>query len=369
MRIFLYFLIPAILFSTACKTTRNESVVKQQDTLVMLQNETMSLTFSIWGGALIDFHLKNENTNPFTWKVPQAEMPENNRKGAPFQGHFLCLGRWGGPTPGEIKSGIPHNGEACGNWWELTHRSPDSLTMSVGNTLEAVEIERKVTLAPNDPVFMVTEVFTNRLNIARNLPIVQHATIGTPFLDSAVIIESNARQGFNQKFVPGTFRKLEAEWPTAKTDSFGNDIDVRKSSHSEGFVATYTFSGSNGWITAYNPKLKLILGYVWKTSDYPWLHLWHGIKDGKLWAKGLEFGTTGLGDNSPLEERFMLNFHGTTNLNYVDANTSVKKSYLCFLVNFNEEIKEIHDISVSDTTLIISHSTIKGLRQRILRTK
>lgn len=349
------------VFIISCNGPAESSLTKaEEDTVVFLKNETSSVRFSLLGGAIIDFHLLNDTVNPFTWKLSPADMPANNKKGAPFQGHFLCLGRWGGPTPGEIKEGIPHNGEASNNWWELKRQTTDSLLMNFEAKLEGIFIERQISMAPKDALFKITEEFTNILSVARNIPIVQHATIGIPFLDTSVVVFSNASKGFNQKFVPGHFEKHQTEWPFIKVDSTGKITDVRKSMRTEDFVATYIFEDSIGWIAAYNPGLKQIVGYVWKTKEYPWLHLWHGIKDGKLWAKGLEFGTTGLGDTSPMEERFLLNFHGTSNLNYIDANTSIKKSYYCFLVKFDEQLKEISNISITETGINIFYPSEFG---------
>jgi hypothetical protein len=186
--------------------------------------------------------------------------------------------------------------------------------------------------------------------------------LAAPFLDTLVTIQSNADKGFNQKFVPGSFLKHESNWPFLMADTTGKMIDVRKNNHMEGFVATYIISDSIGWVTAYNPKYRLLLGYVWETKDYPWLHIWHGTNDGKLTAKGLEFGTTGLGDTSPLEERFLLRYYGNTNLNYVDANSSIIKKYKCFLVHFNEEVETIDDITFNsgDLSIFYSHSGKKN---------
>jgi hypothetical protein len=239
--------------------------------------------------------------------------------------------------------------------------------MNLDAVLEGISILRKITIAPHDALFKVTEDFTNILNFSRNIPIVQHATIGVPFLDTSVVVFSNAYKGFNQKFVPGPFLKYQTEWPLMNLDTARKNTDVRKSKLAEGFVATWIFQDSTGWIVAYNPKINQMLGYAWKTEEYPWLHLWHGTKDGTLWAKGLEFGTTGLGDTSPMEERFLLNFHGTTNLSYIDAKSSIKKSYYCFLVKFDEQLKEVNEILVTDNGITIVYRSENGDLKKNLR--
>lgn len=351
--LFLILGISILTLAFSCKGTQGNSNSGDKDTIVTLNNAEALVSFSKWGGALVNFHLANDSINPFTWSLQKDDMPVNNKNGAPFQGHFLCTGRWGSPTPGEITSGIPHNGEPSNIWWQLKEQTTRSLVMECSAQLEGFEVERKVILSPEAPLFEVTEEFTNKLNIARNLPVVQHATLAAPFLDTLVTIQSNASKGFNQKFVPGNFLKYESNWPFLTVDTLRRMIDLRKSDYKDGFVGTYIISDSIGWVTAYNPKYRLLLGYVWKRKDYPWFHIWHGTKDGKLIAKGLEFGTTGLGDTSPLEERFLLKFYGSANLNYVDANSSVEKSYVCFLMKFEKEFEEINNILLTQEKLTI----------------
>ncbi len=370
MKVLLQSLVVSIfVLASSCKGSGNKNMSGDKDTIVSLGNAVSEVSFSQWGGALVSFHLKNDSVNPFTWSLQQADMPENNKNGAPFRGHFICTGRWGGPTPGEIKSGIPHNGEPSNVWWLLKEKTTRSIVMECNAKLEGFGLEREVVLSAEATLFKVTETFRNNLNIARNLPIVQHATLAAPFLDTLVTIQSNATRGFNQNYVPDNFLKYESEWPYLLTDTLGKAIDLRRSNYQDSFVGTFIITDSIGWVTAYNPKYKLLLGYVWKTKDYPWLHIWHGTKDGKLTAKGLEFGTTGLGDTSPLEQRFLLNFYGVTNLNYVDANTSVNKSYICFLLNLDDNIKEIKGIIMKPENLTLQFTTAKTAETKTLNLK
>ena len=71
---------------------------RKESSLKTIVNPLAQISFDLHGGAIVDFHLKSNKINPFTWKVSTAQMPANNKSGAVFQGHFLCLGRWGAPT-------------------------------------------------------------------------------------------------------------------------------------------------------------------------------------------------------------------------------------------------------------------------------
>ena len=55
-------------------------------------------------------------------------MPANNKAGAPYQGHFACIGRWGEPSAGEIKAGLPNHGEAANILWQQEQMGKGNLS-------------------------------------------------------------------------------------------------------------------------------------------------------------------------------------------------------------------------------------------------
>ncbi|MEZ5394190.1 MAG: hypothetical protein R2724_15330 [Bryobacterales bacterium] len=52
-----------------------------------------------------------------------------------------------------------------------------------------------------------------------------------------------------------------------------------------------TKGGPYAWVTAVHPKRGLVLGYLFKTSEYPWLQTWENYPAQGMMARGLEFGT------------------------------------------------------------------------------
>ena len=72
-----------------------------------------------FGWRLIsDFHLSDLAVNPLTWDS-KGKDPEPRP-----MGHFLCLDRWGAPSPAEEKNGMPYHGEyaghvACAESWKV----------------------------------------------------------------------------------------------------------------------------------------------------------------------------------------------------------------------------------------------------------
>ncbi len=326
----------------------------EEDVVILLENEQTSLAINLFGGAFIDFHLKDKPINPLSWELGLAQMPKNNQKGAPFRGHFLCLGRWGSPTDGEIKAGIPHNGEQSNTFWTLEEKkTPLHIKLYNDAPLDGLAVSREVTLSSDASVFSVVETFQNINSIGRINNVVQHPTLGPPFLSKKTRVFSNAHKGFLQKFSYPEPEKYSFEWPMVNIPAENISTDFSKSDHGFNGVTTHTFKEQDtiGWIVVFSPENKLMFGYVWHTSEYPWLNVWHHEENGKVKAKGLEFGTTGIGRSY---EDLVMNdtrFYGQTSYEFIDAGESVSKQYYCFLMPTNSNDVEVQNIVLTHEEL------------------
>jgi len=104
-----------------------------------------------------------------------------------------------------------------------------------------------------------------------------------------------------------------------------------------------------------------LVGYVWKTKDYQWLNLWQQWVDGKLWAKGLEFGTTGVGKS--YQELLAVDtcFHGRSSFFFLDATETVEKSYISFEMEIPVDFKEVGSLNMGNGKIcFVEKSTNKS---------
>jgi hypothetical protein len=96
-------------------------------------------------------------------------------------------------------------------------------------------------------------------------------------------------------------------------------------------VVSYTLDEEYGWVTAATPSRGLLLGYIWRTREYPWLNIWRHVEGGGPAARGLEFGTTGLHQPPPVLVAKGKIF-GRPLFDFLDASSEVARSYAAFLV-------------------------------------
>lgn len=333
-----------------------------QSDLLVLENNKCKLTIDRWGGAFTSFTTINSEVNPLSWVLTSEQMPANNQDGAPFSGHFLCLGRWGSPSEGEIAAGIPHNGEQSNTYWEIEAQDKQSLVMTNAAPLDYLTVTRTVQLDPKQPTFLVIEEFKNVGTIGRLTNVVQHVTLGPPYLNDETVVLTNAKQGFNQSFSYPKPHAYEYNWPNGIVDTTAmRKVNMSTSNHDDSYVSTHVFDDKDeyGYVIAFDPKSKVMLGYVWKLADYPWINIWHQMVEGKLWAKGLEFGTTGIG--RPYAELLESDtrFYGHNSFEFIDAGEIETKTFQAFIVPM-ERLPE-GDIAISSRNISIGNLTLKNL--------
>ena len=348
-------ILPAIDMAAQNRVKSSAQGMATSSKVHYLKNSSAAFGVDLFGGAYTDFKLTGSKINPFSWSVTRDEMPVNNQQGATFKGHFLCLGRWGAPTAGEIKAGVPHNGQSGNTYWQLKKQTvQQQLVMHSDAPMDGIAVTRTIAMDAQSPVVKISEKVQSTTTIARMFNMVQHATIGPPFLDTNTVIDCNAAKGFLQSMAYPDPYRFEFTWPIALMDSVGSMCDLRSSATPFNYVATHIFQDSIGWITATNASEKLMLGYIWKTKEYPWVNVWQQWKDNRLWAKGLEFGTTGIGKS--YQELLAVNtsFHGIPSYGLLDAGKSVEKSFYCFLLPISADFKGVQLVAIQNGNIVIT---------------
>lgn len=307
-------------------------MISKDNDNITLRNKAASVSVNLFGGAITGFQLEGDPVNPLGFMFSEQPMPPNNRGGAPYRGHFLCLGRWGAPSVGERNAGMPDHGQIANIRWQ---RGPNdngyAVNMHACGPLEGLRIERCIELDVGNPVFTVEEKVTNIQPLGRLYNMVQHPTIASPFLDRATWVACNGGRGFDQ-FSAANPEKDLLYWPEVK-DGTGQRFDLSAPEISYNAVFSFIVREADeyGWIVTYSPRFELLLGYVWRRRDYPWIHLWQHWEGDRIKYRGLKFGTAGLHQpfKQILEKRMLV--LGEKTVDYIDAGETVSRKYLSFL--------------------------------------
>ena len=114
----------------------------------------------------------------------------------------------------------------------------------------------------------------------------------------------------------------------------------------------YVIDGDIGWVTAANAAKGLLIGYVWKTAEYPWLNMWRRVEDGRPLARGLEFGTTGLHRPFPDLVRKGRIF-GRPIVEFLDASESATRSFVGFSATIPETYRGVAEAKLHGRVLTL----------------
>jgi hypothetical protein len=298
----------------------------------VVANNVIRLTTLTGGGHIADLHLEDSadsSASPL-WVAPWRTIdPHQYREKGHAQeygtitegkllsglvGHNICLDYFGSPSVEEAKQGLSLHGEAPSSKWQKTGISLSqrrvALSLSVKLPVSGLRFSREIELRKDEPVVYFNEVVRNERNADHFFHWTQHITLGLPFLspdDAEVAIpgtkgltyphgydEGKALLASNQKF----------RWPNAPLAKSGT-VDLRRPFLRKGlgFVVALLLDKKKelGFVAAVNRKLRLVIAYCFKRSDFPWVAIWEenmGIAAApwkqRTRARGLEFSTTPL---------------------------------------------------------------------------
>ena len=312
-----------------------------------LQGNGARLEIDLAGGAIAGFIRSGDTTgaglNPLDWGTPK---PTDTAPHA--HGHFLCLDRWGPPSKAEGANGMPYHGEASSVLWHADAppaEASGALTavLSARLPLAGLAVRRTVRLAPQSAFAVVREEVTNEGKLGRVYNIVQHPTIAPPFLDAATVVDCNGVRGFAQEGSMPNPEEPTTHWPDA-VDRDGTRADLRHlTTDPRPAVTSFAIDADIGWVTAASPARRLLIGYLWRTRDYPWVSLWRAVQGGHPSARGLEFGSTGLHQPFPILTRKGRIFDRPL-FDYLDAKESATRSYAMFLADLPPEFRGVDRI-------------------------
>jgi hypothetical protein len=332
-----------------------KDIIPQSDTVVKLENKSIELLVNLQGGSYFDFHLKDLPLNPINWRGTKADE-------LIFTGHFLCFDRWGPPSSAEKENGFRHHGEVNTELWNLLS-TPDPNDVRKGSSMmcrlpmAGLQLTRKIQLSDGEPVFYVTEEIKNLNKNGRIFNLVQHVSIAPPFLDKTTLFDNNTLQGFEDRH-DGSLDQDERimKWPQA--DHNGKKVNLRQFEVQWPEVSSFVYDSNDEycWVTACNTGKELMLGYLWKREEYPWINFWRSMENGVPKAFGMEFGTTGLHEPFPVVARKGKIF-GVNIYEYIDAGEVISKSFTAFLSRIPRDYQGVEKIEITNTSFIIKEKS------------
>jgi len=336
---------------------------------IALANDKVELTVLPLGGpiAKIVSFADSEKLNPL-WDSfrndRESGRPVRNSGGV---GHFTCVDGFGPTSAEERAAGLEGHGEAHRQIWTTVSAEAGG---GIAELVQAVTLprlhetlRRTISLRDGENVVKVHSALTSLLEFDRPAVWAEHATIGSPFLERGVtVVDMSANRAITRptpKAGPGNKHRLpggeEFEWPMAPTVS-GEKVDLRAAPMGESLDHTghlMTVGGNVAWVTALHPEKKLLLGYLFKTDEFPWLQTWEHYPAKGMLARGLEFGTQAF--DLPRRQVITENsLFGQLLYRWLPAATTIESTYLMFWTEVPDGMLGVSSIEMDGGKLTIT---------------
>jgi Domain of unknown function (DUF4432) len=325
-----------------------------------IETADLRVTVLVEGGHIAEIADKRSAVNPlWTPPWPSIEPSTYDRSKHPgygadaesrllagIMGHNLCLDIFGGPSEAEAAAGLTVHGESSVTRYEIASEA-GTIAASATMPMAQLRFERRLRLEPGSRTLRIAETVENLSSTDRPIAWTQHVTLGPPFLvpgstefrapaTRSKVIESDFSGGKGYMKIGAEF-----DWPLVpRIDGGRADLRVYTSAPVSAGYTTHLMDPhrEQAWFAAFSPQRKMLFGYVWKRTDFPWLGIWeenhsrdNAPWNGKTLTRGMEFGASPM----PETRRAMIergSLFGTPGYRWIEAKRKLSVEYCAFLM-------------------------------------
>ena len=365
------------LLCLAVPAGAQKPVVFEERPGLLLSNDKLELTILTQGGSMANLVLQEdpEKLSPLWNPVRMAREAGQRGSSGGSMGHFVCVDGFGQVSREERAAGMPGHGEAHMQPWELAaslkQGNTAALTFSVKLPLAEEILRRTLRMVDGEYVVYVESELESLLGFDRPVCWAEHATIGSPFLEPGkTVVDMPAQRAKTRAYPdrPNPRERLKSfvdfTWPMAPTRD-GGTVDLRAAplnpNSQDHTTCVMDPSRRLVWVTALHPEKRLLLGYVFKREEYPWLQSWESYPPNLKMARGIEFSTQPF--DVPRREVIQTNsLLDTPMYRWLPAKSKIASRFLLFYVRTPEGMTKIDDVTLEDGKLTIED---RGAGKRI----
>jgi hypothetical protein len=267
-------------------------------------------------------------------------------------GHNLCMDIFGGPSDDEAAAGMTVHGEASVALYDI--KVEDGVLVQRATLPQAqLRFARRISFAAPTVVRIAEEV-ENLSALDRPIAWTQHVTLGPPFVEPGVTrFQASATKSkvFETDFGSDGYMKTAAEfeWPHVPCKEGGTiDMRVFMNRAVSGAFSTHLMNPrrEDAFFLAWSSRSKVLIGYVWKQSDFPWLGIWEENHsrttppwNGQTVTRGMEFGASPM----PESRRQMIqrgSLFGVPGYRWIPARQTIRVEYRALVTTAEEMLEQ-----------------------------
>ena len=346
----------------------------EQQPALTIANDRLEVTVSAQGAALVDLVLRAdpENLSPLWNPIRMArELGQASRSRIGSMGNFVCVDGFGGTSQEERAAGLPGHGEAQMQTFEVRHSAKNgntgTITLSARLPLVQENFTRTFRMVDGENVIYVESALSSEVAFDRPVSWAEHTTIGSPFLQSGVTLSSiSGSRAQNRPYEgagnPGAERRLvpgvNFTWPLAPgldgrlTDLTAPPENAHYLDHATVLVDPAL---ALGWIATVNTARHLIIGYMFKRDEYPWVQNWGNFPQNGKFARGLEFSTQPYDESRRLAVAKSGMFEAPT-FRWLPAKSTIRSHFLLFYARTPDNFGKVAAVRLENGYILIEDS-------------
>ncbi len=356
-----------LCFCVSVTAFAQQTTVFENRPALVLANDKVSLTILPEGGAMAEIVLAGDKDkinplwNPYSIARQAGLQPPTTL----YRGHFVCIDGFGPVSAEERAAGLPMHGEAYTLPWQLLSQQKSGNTLSAAYSVALPIAQETFTrtfhVVDGEHIVWVDSSVTSLLGFDRPVFWGEHATISAPFLEPGkVAVDMPASKAKTRAYPqPIATRQLQSyvdfTWPNAPgTD--GQPFDVRsapvKLNTTDHTTTLLDPSRRLAFVTALHPEKHLLIGWVFRREEFPWVQTWLSYPGPNRMTRGLEFSTQPFDltradvlKNGPL-------FDSPT-LRILPAKSTLTSSFLMFYTPVPDGFLKVDDVQLSGGKLVI----------------
>jgi hypothetical protein len=334
----------------------------------VLSNGTIDVTVLSTGGTIpsITLAVDKEKLNPLWDPIRFARETATSpaRRPSSGVGHFVCVDGFGGTSKEEQAAGLGGHGEAHRQTFRTkaarNENGVRTLTLEADLPLLQERLVRTYEVREGENVVYVRNALQSLVSFDRPLVWAEHATIGSPFLEAGTTaVDLPAKRSQTRPYAAQQQRRFASgkdfEWPMAPLGD-GKLVDIRTAPVKLGVTGHTTSlmdpARTHAYVTAIHPQKKLIVGWIWRTADYPWLQNWENYPENGKLARGLEFST----QPYDIPRRQAVDMHslfGAPTYQWLPAKSTVEKNWAMFYAPAPDGMMKVNDVRVDNGQILI----------------
>jgi hypothetical protein len=283
---------------------------------------------------------------------------------AGIAGHNLSFDYFGPPSEEEIAAGHSTHGEAPSLKWKMERiGSGSNISLRYGTVLPQAQIRftRIISLDPRSPVIYCEEQAENLSTFDRPISWNEHVTFGPPFVEpktSIFDIPATRAKACAPAYSSRPLIRPDAEfvWPTAPSLK-GGTLNLRTipDARFENYTAQLLDpAASISFTSACNPRLGLLVVYVFRRADFPWVGRWvesfhqtHAPWRGRTLCCGMEFSSTPFA--IPRRDSIDQNrLFGERTYRWLPAKSTQAIRFMILLFKIPADFRGVRRVSVTD---------------------